>query len=86
MSVKSDIQQYIVENWLNGDVRGFGDDTDLQENGILDSFTTLALVNFLEEQYRIVLDPTDVNAENFRTVKDLERMVQAKTGQVEGES
>jgi acyl carrier protein len=84
VSVKSDIQQYIVENWLSGDARGFGDDTDLQENGILDSFTTLALVAFLEERYRIQLDPTDVNAENFRTVKDLERMVQSKTSPGEG--
>ncbi|HVO20826.1 MAG TPA: acyl carrier protein [Anaeromyxobacter sp.] len=79
MSAKDDIRQYIVENWLSGDGRGFADDTDLQENGILDSFTTLALVAFLEERYRIQLDPTDVNAENFRTVNDLERMVEAKT-------
>ena len=81
MSTKNDIRQYIVENWLSGDGRGFADDTDLQENGILDSFTTLALVAFLEERYRIQLDPTDVNAENFRTVNDLERMVEGKTGQ-----
>ena len=81
MSTKNDIRQYIVDNWLSGDGRGFADDTDLQENGILDSFTTLALVAFLEERYRIQLDPTDVNAENFRTVNDLERMVEAKVGQ-----
>ena len=84
MSTKDDIRRYIVDNWLSGDGRGFADDTDLQENGVLDSFTTLALVAFLEERYRIQLDPTDVNAENFRTVNDLERMVQAKTGQGEG--
>jgi len=81
VSTKNDIRQYIVDNWLSGDGRGFADDTDLQENGILDSFTTLALVAFLEERYRIQLDPTDVNAENFRTVNDLERMVEAKVGQ-----
>ncbi len=82
MNVKTDIRKYIVENWLSGDGRGFADDTDLQENGILDSFTTLALVAFLEERYRIQLDPTDVNAENFRTVNDLERMVQDKRPRV----
>jgi acyl carrier protein len=82
VNVKTDIRKYIVENWLSGDGRGFADDTDLQENGILDSFTTLALVAFLEERYRIQLDPTDVNAENFRTVNDLERMVQDKRPRV----
>jgi len=84
MSTKDDIRRYIVDNWLSGDGRGFADDTDLQENGVLDSFTTLALVAFLEERYRIQLDPTDVNAENFRSVNDLERMVAAKTGPAQG--
>ncbi len=79
--LKTIIRQYIVENWLSGDGRGFADDTDLQQTGILDSFTTLALVGFLEAEYRIQLDPADINAETFRSVNHLERMVQSKLGE-----
>lgn len=81
MTIKTDIRQYIVENWLSGDARGFADDTDLQQNGILDSFTTLALVGFLEDRYAIQLEPGDINADAFRSVEALERMVQSKVGQ-----
>ncbi len=84
MNLKTDIRQYIVENWLSGDARGFADDTDLQQTGVLDSFTTLALIGFLESRYQIQLDPADINAEAFRSVNDLERMVQSKLGEGKG--
>jgi hypothetical protein len=35
-NVKTSIHEQIVTTWLNGDERGFDDDTDLQETGILD--------------------------------------------------
>ncbi len=84
MTIKTEIRQYIVENWLSGDARGFADDTDLQQNGILDSFTTLALIGFLESRWGIQLDPGDVNAEAFRSVETLERVVQSKLVRSEG--
>ncbi len=84
MTTRAEIRQYIVENWLSGDARGFTDDTDLQQNGILDSFTTLALIGFLESRWGIQLDPGDVNAEAFRSVETLERVVQSKLVRSEG--
>jgi acyl carrier protein len=81
MTIKDEIRQYIVENWLSGDARGFADDTDLQQNGILDSFTTLALIGFLESRWGIQLDPGDINADSFRSVGALERIVQSKVSQ-----
>lgn len=84
MTIKTEIRQYIVENWLSRDARGFADDTDLQQNGILDSFTTLALVGFLEDRFRIRLDPADINAQAFRSVDDLEKLVHSKLSQGAG--
>jgi acyl carrier protein len=84
MTTKGEIRQYIVENWLSGDARGFADDTDLQQNGILDSFTTLALIGFLESRWGIQLDPGDINAEAFRSVDTLERVVHSKLGRGNG--
>lgn len=78
--VKGDIRRHIIDHWLNGDERGFDDATDLQQNGILDSFSTLALIAFLEERFGIQLDPPDTNAETFRTVDSLEQLVLAKLG------
>jgi acyl carrier protein len=73
--VTSEIRDYIVTTWLSGDGRGFDDHTDLQANGILDSFSTLALVAFLDDAFKIQLDPTDINTESFRTVDAVARLV-----------
>jgi acyl carrier protein len=77
--VKESIREYIVGNWLNGDQRGLKDDTDLQQSGLLDSLTTLSLISFLEESFKIQLDPADINAETFRTVDAIVALVATKT-------
>jgi methoxymalonate biosynthesis acyl carrier protein len=78
--VKATIREYIVSSWLNGDHRGLKDDTDLQESGLLDSLTTLSLVSFLEESFKIQLDPGDINAEAFRTLDAVSALVARKMG------
>jgi len=78
--VKADIQQHIVSTWLSGDERGFSEDTDLQESGILDSFSTLALIGFLDKTFSIQLEPADINAQTFRSVATITRLVMEKLG------
>jgi acyl carrier protein len=78
--VKAQVREYIVSTWLSGDARGLDDQTDLQNIGVIDSFSTLAFVSFLQETFHIALDPTDVNAETFRTVDTVARLVLAKVG------
>jgi len=73
--VKNDLRQFIVSSWLSGDERGFDEQTDLQQTGILDSFSTLALIAFLEDSFKVQLDPTDINSETFRTVSSITRLV-----------
>ena len=81
--IKSDIQQYIVTTWLSGDARGFDDGTDLQENGILDSFSTMALIGFLEETFKVKLAPSDINAESMRNVNSLTQLVLDKLASID---
>ncbi len=78
--VTDEIVDYIVMTWLSGDGRGFTAQTDLQASGILDSFSTLALMAFLGEKFEVHLDPADVSTESFRTVSALSDLVLAKLG------
>jgi len=73
--VNASVRQFIVGSWLSGDERGFDERTDLQQTGILDSFSTLALIAFLEDSFKIQLDPADVNSESFRSVETISRLV-----------
>jgi acyl carrier protein len=77
--VKTAIREYIVSTWLNGDHRGLSDDTDLQEAGLLDSLTTLSLISFLEDSFKIQVDPSDIHAETFRTLDTIVALVLRKT-------
>lgn len=74
-NVKASIHEQIVSTWLNGDERGFDDDTDLQQTGILDSFSTLSLVAFIDDTFRVQLDPVDINAETFKSVTTIAELV-----------
>lgn len=76
--VITEVREHIVATWLNGDSRGFDDNTDLQETGILDSFSTLALVAFIDEKFGVSLDPAEINAETFKSVQTIAALVAAK--------
>jgi acyl carrier protein len=78
-SVKSIIRRYIVDARLSGDERGLDDTTDLLESGILDSFAVLSLVAYLEETFRVQLDPVDINPVTFSTVDAIAELLRRKT-------
>lgn len=80
--VRGAIRDYIVNTWLSGDGRGFDDETNLVQAGILDSFSTLDLAAFLDERFAADLAPTEINTESFRNVSSLTRTVLAKVAGV----
>lgn len=77
-NIRHSIRNHIVEQWLNGDDRGFDDDADLQQAGVFDSFTTLALVAYLDEAFNAEISPVEINSETFRTVNSVTDLVASK--------
>jgi acyl carrier protein len=73
--IRSELREYIVVTWLSGDGRGLADDTDLQQAGILDSFSTMALIAHLEQAFQVQLEPADVTAETFRSLDSIARLI-----------
>jgi acyl carrier protein len=54
-----------------------GPDTQLA-GGAIDSLGILQLVAFLQEEFEIRFEEAEVNLENFRTMADVERAVEAR--------
>jgi len=48
------------------------------ESGLLDSVDMANLVTFLEEEFAVTIDVRDIVPGNFRTVRDIERLVTQK--------
>ena len=73
------VKVFILENFLPGeDARNLGDDTELKESGILDSLSTLKLVTFLEERFKIELEASDLDAGNLASVASIARLIEHK--------
>lgn len=45
------------------------------EEGLLDSFDIISLINILEEKYRIIVDGLDIVPENFENVEAIINLV-----------
>jgi acyl carrier protein len=74
MNVADRIRGFITEEvMLNAETK-LADDTPLLD-GIMDSLALMQLVAFLEEEFSTEIDDTEVTAENFRTIADIERLV-----------
>ena len=77
--IKETIRQFILNNFLPGeDAANLTDDTELKESGILDSLSTLKLVSFLEETFKVEFEANDLDAGNLASVASIEKLVRSK--------
>jgi acyl carrier protein len=78
--IRAIVRTFILDNFLSGeDPENLKDDTELKESGILDSLSTLKLVTFLEQQFKIEFDADDLDAGNLASLNTIERLVTSKT-------
>jgi acyl carrier protein len=77
--VRDDVIQFIITNYLFGDVdRVPGDDDSLMEAGVIDSTGILELIEFLESNFGIEVSEAETVPQNLDTIANLTRFVAAK--------
>lgn len=75
------IADYITENILfsrNG--YPYALDDSFLENGIVDSVNVLELVMFVEENFKVQVDDSEIVPENFDSVSSLAAYIRSKNG------
>jgi long-chain acyl-CoA synthetase len=78
-TIRQRIRSFIVEDILaSADAAGFTDDTNLRECGILDSFSALKLVSFIEDKFEVQLEAEDFEAGKLFAITSLESLVLSK--------
>jgi len=75
-SVQEQIQHYIQDE-LNDGI-AFERDTNLIQQGLIDSMGVMKLIVFLEKRFGIDIELEEITAENFETLDHISRLV-AKT-------
>jgi acyl carrier protein len=78
MSVAERVKQFVVETFYVTDPAAIGEDTSLISNGYVDSTGMLEVISFLEEQYGITIDDTEMTPANLETLGRIVRFVARK--------
>lgn len=77
--IKEDIKQFIEHNFhLNSIGRELDDDTSLMDAGIVNSTGILELIDFIEDNFNISVENTEVIPENLDTVSNMVRFIGMK--------
>jgi len=71
MDHMENIRNFIIENFLFGDGEKLGNETSFLDSGIIDSTGILELVAFIEENFDINIDDTEMLPENFDSLNNI---------------
>lgn len=81
MNIKAILEKFIVDELLMGKGQDdIGPETSLISSGILDSLSLIRLINFVEEQFNLLVEDEDVVPDNFETINALGALIVAKQG------
>lgn len=79
MGVRNNLREYICDNFMIGrDPEELTDSGSLLELGIIDSTGVLELVAYLEDQFGIQVEDTELVPENLDSIENLERYISRK--------
>lgn len=77
--MKEALKAFVLEEFLHGEDPGqLADSTPLITGGIVDSMATIKLVSFIEERYKIALQPDEMDVTHLNTIASIVRLLQAK--------
>lgn len=72
------VREFVVENFLFGDVEVLKYDTSFMEEGIIDSTGILELVFFIEETFGFSVKDDELVPENMDSLHNIARFVDRK--------
>ena len=76
-NVEQAIKEYIAQEFL-GDRPHIVLESNLVEEGVVDSLGIMALISFIDEQFGAKIKPEDVVVENFQSVAAIARLVRLR--------
>ena len=78
MDMKDEIIEYIMDEYVEEDDVEIEEETSLIKDGIIDSFSIVALRNWLQKQYDITIPDELGTVDNFETVNKIIELVNSR--------
>jgi|RhiMethySRZTD1v2_1073278.scaffolds.fasta_scaffold454156_2 acyl carrier protein len=76
--VKSQVRQYVMDNFLMGQGAKIGDDESFMASHVIDSVGVLELIAFLEERFRIKVEDDEMIPDNLDSLNGVGRYLARK--------
>jgi acyl carrier protein len=73
--MKDEIIEYIIDEYVEEDDVEIDENSSLIKGGLIDSFSIVALRNWLQKQYDITISDEKGTVENFETVSKIIELV-----------
>ena len=70
------IRKFVLQTFPLARKRSVADSTDLLQNGVIDSLGVLDLVAFLQQEFAVVVDDSDLTPENFKSIECMAQFVE----------
>ena len=74
------LETFITQKVLQQPKRAIKPDEPLLSSGLIDSFSLMDLALFVEDQFGVRIDDTELNAETFNTLKELANLIAERRG------
>jgi len=78
--ISAKVRNYIVTTFLFGDGSKLRDETSFLDNSILDSTGMLELISFVEQEFTISIDPSELVPDNLDSIKNITTFIERKKG------
>lgn len=69
------IESFLTQNILHQPDRNIEADEPLLSSGLIDSFSLMDVALFVEDEYGVRIDDTELNAETFNTLNELADLI-----------
>ncbi len=76
--MRDELRRYITHELMNDPDYELKDDEPLISGGLIDSFSLVNLQLFIEEQFGIFIDDTELTADAIDSVNDLAALIEAR--------
>ena len=78
IDIKETVKNYLVDNFFQGKEDAFTDDTTLLSSGVIDSISSLQLVEFIESSFGFEFEAHEVDKDNLDTLNIIVAFVEKK--------
>ena len=73
--ITSALAEFITSEILSQPGRNITEDEKLISSGLIDSLSLVDIALFVEEEFQVIIDDTELNADTFDTLAELESII-----------